>query len=119
MLIRRKALTALAAAAMLSGLAMGSASAAAPVADQQQSIQAIKGGCGWYSGNAITKRGDKGDRVYEVQCLLLGWGYSVGSSGMDGDFGRGTESGVKAFQRDRGLAVDGVVGKNTWAALRR
>jgi peptidoglycan hydrolase-like protein with peptidoglycan-binding domain len=37
--------------------------------------------------------------------------------GVDGDFGAKTEAAVKEFQRNRGLDPDGVVGKQTWAAL--
>ena len=54
---------------------------------------------------------------------LIQLGYSVGKSGADGIFGKNTENGVKAFQRDhddrdgRALAVDGIVGQKTWGAL--
>lgn len=34
-----------------------------------------------------------------------------------GDFGSGTESAVRAFQEQRGLAVDGRVGRHTWSSL--
>jgi len=81
--------------------------------------------CGYYSGTTETVRGNTGNRVREVQCLLLYWGYSVGPSGVDGDFGPATESAVRRFQADTygvcgppGLVSDGRVGRHTWSALR-
>ncbi|MFC8091700.1 protein kinase [Streptomyces sp. NPDC057301] len=74
--------------------------------------------CTHYSGTEITDRGDKGPRVVQVQCMLSKRGYSVGGSGVDGEFGADTESAVRLFQSDKGLDVDGEVGPNTWAALR-
>lgn len=37
--------------------------------------------------------------------------------GVDGDFGSMTESAVIEFQKSKGLAADGIVGSETWAAL--
>ncbi|MEV0093441.1 serine/threonine-protein kinase [Streptomyces sp. NPDC050738] len=74
--------------------------------------------CTYYSGTVQTEAGDKGQRVVQVQCMLTKRGYSVGSSGVDGDFGADTTAAVKRFQSARGLEVDGQVGPNTWAALR-
>ncbi|KAF4406247.1 serine/threonine-protein kinase [Streptomyces lycii] len=76
-------------------------------------------GCRHYSGTAITRYGDKGSRVLQVQCMLTKRGYSVGGAGVDGEFGDDTRAAVRLFQSDRGLAVDGEVGPNTWRALRR
>lgn len=39
------------------------------------------------------------------------------SGRIDGDFGGGTESAVKTFQRKSGLQVDGTVGPATWEKL--
>ena len=58
------------------------------------------------------RRGSKGDDVRTVQRAL---GFS--GADVDGDFGPKTEAAVRAFQASEGLGVDGVVGKNTWAAL--
>ena len=63
------------------------------------------------------KRGSKGEYVTLLQTKLIQRGYSCGATGADGDFGMNTETAVKAFQKDSGLVVDGIVGKNTWAAL--
>ena len=59
------------------------------------------------------RRGSKGDVVKECQTLLEKAGYSVGPCGIDGEFGKDTLAAVKAFQKDRGLKVDGIVGPVT------
>ncbi|NUT24343.1 MAG: protein kinase [Streptomyces sp.] len=74
--------------------------------------------CTYYSGSELTQRGDRGQRVVQVQCMLSQRGYSVGGAGVDGDFGAETDSAVRKFQGTKGLEVDGQVGPNTWAALR-
>ncbi|SED05256.1 protein kinase [Streptomyces sp. PAN_FS17] len=74
--------------------------------------------CTYYSGTELTVRGNRGQRVVQVQCMLTKRGYSVGSSGVDGEFGDATLAAVKQFQGAKGLEVDGEVGPNTWAALR-
>ena len=63
------------------------------------------------------RKGCKGEMVKECQTLLEQHGYSVGPWGIDGDFGKDTLAAVKAFQKDRGLEVDGIVGKMTWREL--
>lgn len=60
---------------------------------------------------------DISDTVKAMQILLIGFGYSCGNCGADGDFGNGTLSAVKAFQKAKGLTVDGVVGNDTWSKL--
>ncbi|MDH6622793.1 serine/threonine protein kinase [Streptomyces sp. LBL] len=74
--------------------------------------------CTHYSGNGRTRQGDSGKRVLQVQCMLTRRGYSVGSTGPDGEFGPGTASAVRSFQSARGLEADGIVGHDTWTALR-
>jgi peptidoglycan hydrolase-like protein with peptidoglycan-binding domain len=50
--------------------------------------------------------------------MLTERGYAVGDGGVDGEFGAGTESAVRRLQSDKGLTADGVVARETWAALR-
>lgn len=65
----------------------------------------------------ILRKGDKGEYVTLAQTELIQRGYDLGSYGADGKFGAKTEAAVKAFQRDWGLAVDGVIGPKTWTML--
>lgn len=57
--------------------------------------------------------GSSGTDVKDMQKKLIALGYSCGSSGADGSFGQGTYNAVCNFQRDHGLAVDGVIGPTT------
>jgi N-acetyl-anhydromuramyl-L-alanine amidase AmpD len=61
------------------------------------------------------RNGDSGWRVKRAQRRLDFHGFDPG--GIDGDFGPLTEEAVRAFQQDRDLDVDGVVGPLTWKAL--
>lgn len=65
----------------------------------------------------VVKRGMYGNDVRWVQWQLTERGYSVGASGIDGDFGANTERGLKAFQEVEGLEVDGICGPITRKAL--
>lgn len=60
------------------------------------------------------QRGHHGTLVEKLQKELKAAGYYTGTA--DGFFGEGTENAVKAFQRAKGLMVDGVAGT---ATLRR
>ena len=69
-------------------------------------------------GNRPTlKKGSKGAQVKTLQNLLISHGYKLPKYGADGDYGDETVKAVKAFQKDNGLTVDGIVGAKTWAAL--
>ena len=65
----------------------------------------------------VLKKGSKGASVKALQILLIGNGISCGSYGADGDFGSATDEAVRAYQKANGLAVDGIVGVNTWSKL--
>lgn len=63
------------------------------------------------------RKGDKGADVANLQQLLMKAGYALPKYGADGDFGDECLNAVKAFQKDKKLTVDGIVGAKTWAAL--
>lgn len=68
------------------------------------------------NAQAATYRvGSTGAQVRTIQDKLKRWGYYDGA--VDGIFGKATEKAVRRFQRSNGLADDGIVGKNTLAAL--
>jgi peptidoglycan hydrolase-like protein with peptidoglycan-binding domain len=76
----------------------------------------------WYAGNSSTNTDPvydsmDGPEVAEVQCLLQHAGISPG--GVDGQFGHLTLSAVIAAQVTDHLDIDGQVGPETWAALRK
>lgn len=62
----------------------------------------------------VLKKGSKSEDVKTLQKKLNAKGYKLT---VDGIFGDKTLSAVKDFQKKNGLAVDGIVGKNTWAKL--
>ena len=63
------------------------------------------------------RKGSKGTYVKECQNDLIKLGYDVGKTGADGKFGNCTDKAVRAFQKDKKLKVDGIVGAKTWEAL--
>ena len=61
------------------------------------------------------QQGNNGQAVRALQQLLNEkYGYGLA---LDGDFGPATNTAVKDFQDDHDLAVDGIVGPNTWQSL--
>lgn len=65
----------------------------------------------------VLKKGSEGASVKALQTLLIGYGYSCGSAGVDGDFGSATDAAVRAYQKAKGLTVDGSCGHKTWVIL--
>jgi peptidoglycan hydrolase-like protein with peptidoglycan-binding domain len=62
----------------------------------------------------LVRSGDRDHPVRTLQYLLRARNHPVT---VDGIFGAKTDAAVRAFQRDKHLAVDGIVGPNTWSAL--
>ena len=63
----------------------------------------------------VVKNGSNGHPIKTLQYLLRARGHSVA---VDGVFGPNTEAAVKAFQASKGLTTDGVVGPTSWAVMR-
>lgn len=63
----------------------------------------------------VYRIGWKGPEIERIQIRLKELGHYLGP--IDGDFGGGTLKAVKAYQRTRGLTVDGMVGPVTWGSL--
>lgn len=61
------------------------------------------------------RSGSRGEEVRQLQQALAAAGFSPGA--IDGIYGPATERAVRAFQQAKGLAVDGIAGPQTWAAL--
>lgn len=70
----------------------------------------------------IVRRGNRGLAVRRLQALLAARGRAPANTiredgTVDGIFGGGTEKAVRGFQREAGIAVDGVVGPTTYSHL--
>ncbi|GAA0324778.1 hypothetical protein GCM10010302_74890 [Streptomyces polychromogenes] len=114
------------AALALAASALGTLLVTAPTASASDyrdacydSVGTRKGAHGWVIPARNFQYGSTGVCVREIQSDLssiLGidpadWPF------VDGIFGTKTDDYLKRFQRERGLAVDGVVGPATWEAL--
>ena len=65
----------------------------------------------------LLARGASGSVVSALQEGLKKYATPATDPGaVDGDFGPKTESAVQAYQQDRGIHVDGIVGDQTWWA---
>lgn len=64
----------------------------------------------------LLRTGDGGEAVRDLQERLAAAGHPVPPEEA-GSYGPSTESCVLAFQRSRGLRVDGICGAETWAGL--
>jgi peptidoglycan hydrolase-like protein with peptidoglycan-binding domain len=62
----------------------------------------------------LVRQGDQYHPVTTLQYLLRARGSNLA---VDGIFGPKTDAAVRSFQQAEGLAVDGIVGPVTWSAL--
>jgi peptidoglycan hydrolase-like protein with peptidoglycan-binding domain len=62
------------------------------------------------------RRGNSGSAVRAVQHSLR-FAYGFRFQGVNGFFGRATQTRVFLFQRNSNLRADGVVGNNTWKTM--
>lgn len=65
------------------------------------------------TGYRLLYWGCKGDAVKKLQQALIDAGYKSYVRTADGIYGKWTYDAVRAYQKDVGLSVDGIAGKNT------
>jgi len=70
-------------------------------------------------GARTLRQGVTGPDVTALQRVLIDLNYSVGKWGADGDFGASTHNAVVAYQTDKRLTADGIVGPKTREAMER
>lgn len=66
--------------------------------------------------DAILTDGSQGQLVRQLQEMLAGLGFSPGK--IDGIYGPETKAAVIRLQNAKGVSPDGIVGPQTWVALR-
>lgn len=77
-------------------------------------------GIGTVPPSSVLQLGSSGQDVITLQYLLnvaAEFDFTIPAPAQDGNFGRGTQQSVAAFQRASGLEPDGMVGPLTWQAL--
>jgi len=70
-------------------------------------------GSGTSTGYRLLYWGCRGDAVKRLQQALIDAGYKSYVRSADGIYGQWTYDAVRAYQKDVGLSVDGIAGKNT------
>ena len=65
----------------------------------------------------VLQTGAVGECVKAMQQLLDAKGCKLPRCGCDGEFGAETAAALKRFQKQKGLAADGICGEKTWRCL--
>ncbi|WP_044378158.1 peptidoglycan-binding domain-containing protein [Streptomyces cyaneogriseus] len=81
---------------------------------QRLTADGIVGPATWSKLAPTLREGGRGPAVKALRTLLKARGQAVT---VDGTFSAAVTAKVKAFQKTRGLAADGIAGRRTWAAL--
>ena len=68
-----------------------------------------------YNASINVRQGATGNITHIIQAVLYCKGYNT--NGIEGIYGEGTTSAIRKFQKDKGLSVDGICGKNTFRKL--
>lgn len=63
----------------------------------------------------LMRPGDSSPEIADVQTRLRALGFAL--EDRNGEYGGSTQRAVRAFQQQRGLLVDGIVGPQTWTEL--
>jgi N-acetylmuramoyl-L-alanine amidase len=63
----------------------------------------------------LIREGDRSEEVADIQARMRALGFGVDDE--SGVFGASTKEAVRAFQQNRQILVDGIVGPNTWNEL--
>ena len=116
---------------MTGGASQSLTSAPAPAAQGSTSIAELQAECNrqgfsaqkvdgiagpiTLAGCPMVKKGASGNITRWIQNKLNSLGYNCGAA--DGIFGQNTKNAVIAFQRAKGLVIDGIVGPKTWSKL--
>jgi len=91
----------------------GSERASAPIANGGLSAATLE--AQFKSAQPMLRNGSRGPAVSNLQSRLKELGFDPGP--IDGIFGPRTEAAVRAFQRNQGIEVDGIVGPQTRGKL--
>ncbi|QGN35639.1 hypothetical protein GJV80_15695 [Microlunatus sp. Gsoil 973] len=94
---------------------INSRSAVQPVRGLSVSPSAITRFCSYTGSQPLLRYGSSGTAVRQAQCEI-NWTIHAGLA-QDGSFGPKTLAAVKKVQSCAHIAVDGIIGPNTWSVL--
>lgn len=97
--------------------AFGTGTQSKVIALQKAKGLAADGVVGPNTWAAVIVKLRNGSQGYAVRGLQTELNASGSSLTVDGDFGDGTDSAVRSYQKAKTLSVDGVVGPATWGSL--